>query len=127
MIDADAVVRFKGPMDGRDFYAALGRRIATRRKALSMTQGALADRSDVTRATIASIEAGRQRVTLDQLYSIGSALELSGLSELVPLEFPQRTIPTVPLGGEVNSLQASQVREAVRAALESARGGRRRA
>lgn len=123
----EAVVRFKGTMVGRELYAALGRRVAARRKVLGITQGALADRSQVTRATVASIEAGRQRVTLDQLYALGSALELSDLADLVPLGFPQRNLSTVPLGGEVNPIQASQVNEAIRAALERARAGRKSA
>lgn len=114
-------------MVGRELYAALGRRVAARRKVLGITQGALADRSQVTRATVASIEAGRQRVTLDQLYALGSALELSDLADLVPLGFPQRNLSTVPLGGEVNPIQASQVNEAIRAALERARAGRKSA
>jgi transcriptional regulator with XRE-family HTH domain len=114
-------------MEMQDLYAALGRRVAERRKAIGITQGTLAARSEFTRATVASIEAGRQRVTLEQLYALGSALDLGDLSELIPLEFPQRKTSSVPLGSDLNSIQAAQVRDAVRIALESARGARRRA
>ena len=65
------------------FYKNLGQRIANRRKELSLTQESLADKTDLTRASIANIEVGRQHITIPSLYQIADALDCDPIS-LVP-------------------------------------------
>jgi transcriptional regulator with XRE-family HTH domain len=65
-------------------YASLGRAIATRRNRLRKTQQEIALQIGVSRASIANIECGRQKVLLHQVYQLVKALELKSITELVP-------------------------------------------
>jgi transcriptional regulator with XRE-family HTH domain len=73
-------------MNGSDdeFYRALGFSIRRRRKELRLTQEDLGARLDVpmTRASIANIEAGKQRVLAHTLVELAGILGL-GVNELV--------------------------------------------
>lgn len=59
-----------------DFYQQLGRRIATRRHAASLTQEALAGAAGIGASYLAHIEAGRRKPTLDVLQRIAEGLSL---------------------------------------------------
>jgi transcriptional regulator with XRE-family HTH domain len=63
-------------VDGQAFYEALGRRIRTAREEQSMTQAQLGARlaPPVTRASIANVEAGKQRVLVHTLVQIARVL-----------------------------------------------------
>jgi transcriptional regulator with XRE-family HTH domain len=113
-------------MNFSEQYAALGLRVANARRALGLSQEALGARADLSRATIASIEAGRQKVALDQLYALAAALEITDISQLVPLEVPDSSEQEIPTGFDLNPIQTSQISDLVRSALASARGGSRR-
>ncbi len=65
-------------------YKAFGRAVATRRRKLDLTQAVLADRTRMSRASIANIESGRQNVSLHHVYSLAEALELAKVSDLLP-------------------------------------------
>jgi transcriptional regulator with XRE-family HTH domain len=67
------------------FYAELGRRINSARTSLSLTQGALGSRlkPPLTRAAIANIETGKQRVLAHTLADLAIKLGV-GLQDLVP-------------------------------------------
>ena len=103
-------------------YRALGERVARLRRGLGLTQVALAERVGVSRASIASIEAGRQRIALDQIYLIGGALGIARLDELIPMEVPSIGT-TAPIGGGkvVSSVQSAQINGILRAALAKGR------
>jgi len=66
----------------KKFYAALGQRIAERRKALGLTQQQLADTLGIAQQTLAHYEVGRLRVAAALLPPVSDALGLS-LEELL--------------------------------------------
>ena len=115
-------------MEIMELYRALGTRIASLRRGHQLTQLELGDRVGMSRATIASIEAGRQKVALDQLYALGSALGVSQVSDLIPMEVPRLALPETPIkpGVSISSVQVAQIDSLVRSAVAQARGGRRR-
>ncbi|MFG6588944.1 helix-turn-helix transcriptional regulator [Sulfitobacter sp.] len=74
-----------GAMSRELIHRAFGRAVATRRKQQdNMTQLELAQKTGLSRASIANIERGQQNVGLHHLYSIANALEVSSLSDLLP-------------------------------------------
>jgi transcriptional regulator with XRE-family HTH domain len=66
----------------REFYAAVGRRIAKARSG-NLTQEALAKKTALTRTSIVNIEKGRQQVLLHTLVDIAQALRVP-VNELIP-------------------------------------------
>lgn len=112
---------------GDEMYRALGAKIADIRQQKSISQSVLASRAGLNRATVASIEGGRQSVTLQQLYKIASGLELKALDELIPLEVPSfETMPELPVS-KLSFDQAVQIDGLLRSALAGARPTRKRA
>jgi transcriptional regulator with XRE-family HTH domain len=71
--------------EGQEFYAALGRRIRAVREDRSMTQTQLGARlaPPVTRASIANVEAGKQRVLAHTLVQIARVLR-TPIDQLTP-------------------------------------------
>lgn len=65
-------------------YKAFGRTIAARRKALEMTQIELASKAGLSRASVASIESGRQNVLLHHVFALAAALKLDRVADLLP-------------------------------------------
>lgn len=70
-------------MDKRLFYKQFGSALAAHRKRLGVTQDDLASGSDMSRATIANIELGKQSVQLHQLFGLASAMNVPA-EELLP-------------------------------------------
>jgi len=73
-------------MSDEALYKAFGHAVATRRKALDLTQATLAARVGISRASIANIESGRQNVLLHHVYRLASALEVSKIADLLPAQ-----------------------------------------
>ncbi len=115
-------------METMEFYRALGARISELRRKRPLTQLQLGDLVGMSRATVASIEAGRQKVALDQVYVLGAALGVGQISDLIPMDVPRLAVAETPisLGAGVSSVQAAQIDSLVRSAVAQARGGRRR-
>lgn len=112
---------------GDEVYRALGAKIAELRQQKSISQAVLASRAGLKRATVASIEGGRQSVTLEQLYQIASALQLRTLAEIIPLEVPSfERMPELPVS-ELSFDQAVQIDGLLRSALAGVRQARKRA
>src|SRR5271156_215056 len=65
-------------------YQQIGVAIRSRRKQLSMTQQQLAMHLGISRASLANIEVGRQKVFVHHLYALAGALQLKPY-ELLPL------------------------------------------
>ena len=68
--------------ENRDFYAAVGQRIAKLRTG-RLTQEALANRTGLTRTSIINIEKGRQQILLHTLMDISRALQVP-VGDLIP-------------------------------------------
>lgn len=73
-------------MQSEYIYKHIGSTIKNRRKALKMTQEVLASKLFMSRASLASIEVGRQNVLVHQLYSFAKILELEISDFLAPLD-----------------------------------------
>ncbi len=65
-------------------YSALGEAVAIRRKAMRLTQAQVAAKVGISRASIANIESGRQKVLLHQVYLFAEALKLPSIMSLLP-------------------------------------------
>jgi transcriptional regulator with XRE-family HTH domain len=80
------------------FYEAVGRRIQSRRAELGISQGNLGRKLNpqMTRASIANIEAGQQRVLAHTLIQLANALEMDLMSLIPPAsqvqQIPARTV-----------------------------------
>lgn len=70
-------------------YKAVGSAVATRRKALGLTQAELAGMVQMSRASIANIECGRQNILLHHVYALAAALDFAKAAELLP-PMPQK-------------------------------------
>lgn len=64
--------------------AAFGAAVAKRREELKMTQVELSGLTGLSRASIASIEKGRQNVLLHHVYDLAQALRLRHVGDLLP-------------------------------------------
>lgn len=67
----------------RDFYAAVGQKIAETRKRLGVTQEALASKITLTRTSVINIEKGRQQLLVHMLIDIARALQVNP-ADLIP-------------------------------------------
>ena len=65
-------------------YKDIGAIIRAKRRSKEMSQEKLADRLGISRATLANIETGRQRILTHQLYAFGDVLGMEP-SELLPV------------------------------------------
>jgi transcriptional regulator with XRE-family HTH domain len=65
----------------RDFFVALGERIATLRRAYNITQTQLADALGVSQQTVQAYEVGRRRIPVSALPIVANTLSVS-LEEL---------------------------------------------
>jgi transcriptional regulator with XRE-family HTH domain len=70
-------------MELEPIYKTIGSIVRRRRRRLELPQTTLAARLGISRATLANIETGRQRVLVHHLYGFAEALNMK-LSELLP-------------------------------------------
>ena len=71
-------------MNEWSIYSALGEAVAIRRKAIGLTQAQVAVKVGISRASIANIESGRQKVLLHQVYLFAEALKLPSIMHFCP-------------------------------------------
>ena len=71
-------------MKPEDIYEEVGRNIRRYRDGARRTQEQVAAAIGVSRASLANIEVGRQRVQLHHLYAIAAALDLDSPAVLLP-------------------------------------------
>lgn len=99
-------------MDETQLYSELGSAIASRRRTLELTQAHVAARVGISRASLANIEVGRQKVLVHHLYKLASVLRLSSPASLLPLPSSDESAERVPLPrGGFTSRQRSQIEQ----------------
>jgi transcriptional regulator with XRE-family HTH domain len=74
-------------MSDLEIYRLIGSRIAARRKDLRLKQVEVAAQIGLTRASLANIEKGRQKIMMHQIYRIADALRIESILDLVPPRF----------------------------------------
>jgi len=83
-------------MTDLEIYRLIGSRIAARRKDLRLKQVEVAEQIGLTRASLANIEKGRQKIMLHQIYKLVEALKTDSIVDLVPSRF-STSVPDVPI------------------------------
>lgn len=99
-----------------EIYRIVGAALATRRKHLRLKQAEVADQIGLTRASLANIESGRQKLTLDQVYRLATALKVNSILDIIPasFSFEQASGPLRLLGSDVSDLQKAQIEQYIR-------------
>ena len=94
-----------------ELYDELGILIRSRRKKLLLTQHDLAARIGISRASLANIETGRQKVLVHQLYSLAMALDLAPSDLLPPVAASEssRDWSILPLPDDLKVEQKKQI------------------
>lgn len=92
-----------------DLYMQLGRKVAAARKKLGLTQAELAARVDLTRASVANIETGRQRVMLHDVFALVEALEGKSILNFVPERVTKTAVQDVIFAGDGASEEEERV------------------
>ncbi len=92
-------------------YRVIGSIIRGHRRRLEWPQQLLAARLGISRATLANIETGRQRVLVHQLYAFAEALKLNPSDLLPPLgdDQPAADVSVLRIHGDVSPEQREQI------------------
>src|ERR1700740_1384654 len=92
-------------------YPLVGTLIRKRRKKLRFTQEALAARLGMSRASVANIEVGRQKVLLHHLYAFAEILDLAPTDLLPPAKqlLKKDNWKTLPLPDGLKPQQREQI------------------
>lgn len=89
-------------VDERAIYRDFGRAVAERRRAIELTQEQVAQAIGLSRASLANIERGNQKVFLHQILALTKALRLDSAHDIVPtkaIEFADERGRSVRLSG----------------------------
>ncbi|WP_197417105.1 MULTISPECIES: helix-turn-helix domain-containing protein [unclassified Sphingomonas] len=84
VVDIASYDRHTGSVDEGAIYKTFGQAVANRRAAVGKTQERVASELGLSRASLANIERGKQRVFLHQILALVDALELGSAHEIVP-------------------------------------------
>lgn len=83
-------MRISRCVDEGAIYRAFGQAVAARRRAIPKTQEQVAREIGLSRASLANIERGSQKVFLHQILALSKALDLESAHEIVPTKAPER-------------------------------------
>lgn len=99
------------PVKPEPVYQQIGGIIRALRRRADKAQGTLASQLGISRATLANIETGRQRILVHQLYAIAQALEVSLSDLLPPMHSPATasSLSSLNFEGDLNAEQKKQV------------------
>lgn len=95
-------------MNPESIYPEIGERIRVRRRANRLRQHELADRVGMSRASLANMEVGRQKILVHQLYAIAVALGLSP-ADLIPAAPAPTRADDLPLPQDLKPQQREQI------------------
>ncbi len=98
-------------MNPEPIYKVIGGIIRQRRRRLDWSQGTLASRLGISRATLANIETGRQRILVHHLYAFGDVLGAKP-SDFLPLVSVARggdEWTELPMPGDLKRQQKEQI------------------
>jgi transcriptional regulator with XRE-family HTH domain len=95
-------------MNPESIYAEIGERIRVSRRANRLKQHQLADRVGMSRASLANMEVGRQKILVHQLYAIAVALGLSP-ADLIPEAPAPSRVDDLPLPEDLKPQQRDQI------------------
>jgi transcriptional regulator with XRE-family HTH domain len=98
-------------MEEQVIYAHIGALIKTRRKHFKLTQEKLASQLFISRASLANIETGRQKILVHLLYGLAAALDMPPADFLPVVEQSQAVKKTtaLPLPSGLNPQQKVQI------------------
>ena len=100
----------------KELYLNVGIKLRSARNELGVTQRDVADALGLEQHSVCNIEAGKQRIRLDQLYSICILLKLDPLKILPEIDqiMTKPTKHRVLIGGEFVNLTIKEAMESVR-------------
>lgn len=111
-----------------ELYRKFGRRLAELRNNAKLTQSDFARKIGISRASVANIERGEQRVYLHQLLSVADALNLNGLDTLVPADLgatPKLRAEVTVSGDKISRAQERAIKELVGSIYFTSRGSKK--
>lgn len=110
-----------------EIYRRIGRVVAERRVSLGLTQGHVAEMLGLSRASLANIETGRQRILVHQLFALVTALKLNSILDLAPETWaPVEPLPKFEVrGSPLSPRQQSGVEGLLASALAKVNPRRR--
>jgi len=91
-------------------YGLIGATIRSKRRERDWSQESLAKQLGISRAALANIEAGRQRILVHQLYAFGEALDLRP-DQLLPVARKLAPVEDAMRMQMPNNLSAEQVKQ----------------
>lgn len=101
-------------MPDMELYRRLGQKVAKRRRELRLTQSDIAEKLGLSRASLANLENGRQRIMVHQLFALVNALKLKSILDLVPeIWGPLEPLPEIKVSGSPLSPQQQSAVESV--------------
>ena len=102
-----------------ELYRRLGRTVADRRRLLGLTQRHVAARLGLSRASLANLECGRQRIMVHQLFALVNVLNLDSIIDLVPETWqPPSALPDLQVTGtDLSPSERSSVEYLVASAM----------
>jgi transcriptional regulator with XRE-family HTH domain len=95
-------------MNPESLYTQIGERIRVSRRSNRLRQHELADRVGMSRASLANIEVGRQKILVHQLCAIAVALKLSP-ADLIPAASAATRADDLPLPEDLKPQQREQI------------------
>ncbi len=89
-------------MTESELYEELGRLVRQHRERLGMSQEKLAEAIELSRASVANIETGRQRIPLHHLYRLARALKVEAGALLPRATRPVAGVMDRPINASLN-------------------------
>lgn len=110
-------------MNESELYEELGRLVRKHRERLGISQDVLAQAIELSRASVANIETGRQRIPLHHLYRLARALKVEAEALLPRAERTASKPIDRPISASfnLNEREEADVARAVGAALPTSR------